>query len=324
MIRDLPAENRVEFWLNSNNGTTFSASLPWGYTVNGSTWNGTFNYAAGAGWRRLGNFTVTGSQTLTFRLGSTGTGGFGGPTTFNQFINRQSVPPAPTTPALSEITSSSMKVIFHSQGDGQSPIIRWDLGYGTDPNGAPLPYTVSTGTTVVTGLISGATYYFWARGVNALGVGPWSARGSATTLRIPGTNSLPIVTDVGQTTARIQLQAGDTGGDPITLYQFGWSTNSALIPVDPNIVSVIPTGSLLPTVLTGLPPGTTLYFRSRTRNSVGWSSWNGGATVARTIAGARVKVGFIYKEAIPYVKVAGVWKLARPWARIAGVWKESL
>jgi len=252
-------------------------------------------------------------------LGSTGTSGFGGPTTFTQWINRASVPPAPTTPTLSEITPTSMKAIFWSQGTGVGTFYRWELGYGTNPN-TPVTIIESTGTSVVTGLASGTTYYFWARGVNSTGTGPWSGRGSASTPGAPGINSVPTLLDITQTTATLKINAGGDGGDPMSLYQFGWSLSGTGDP--PNVVSVIPFGGLPPTTLTGLPPGTTLYFRSRTRNSIGWSPW-GPPNIARTIAGARVKVGPVWKEAVPYVKVAGVWKVARPWAKIAGVWKES-
>ncbi len=83
----------VEFWLNAGNSTTFNHDLPWGYTINGVTSNNrTFDYSAGDGWQRLGAWGVTTSQTVTFRLGDTGTSGFGGPTTHSVTINRAKVP----------------------------------------------------------------------------------------------------------------------------------------------------------------------------------------------------------------------------------------
>lgn len=265
---------------------------------------------------------ITYSQTVTFKIGNTGTSGFGGPTTFNQYIERASVPPAPTTPTLSEITTTSMKAIFHSQGTGVGTFLRWELGYGTNPS-TPTTIISSTGTSVVTGLTSGTTYYFWARGVNSVGNGAWSGRGSATTAGPPGINSAPTVSNITQVSATLKLNSGGDGGSPINLYQFGWATNPLDVPPSGNVISVIPFGGLPPTTVTNLPPGTTLYFRSRTKNDAGWSPWS-GPTIARTIAGARVKVGPVWKEAVPYVKVAGVWRVAQPWVRITGVWRKSV
>lgn len=37
----------------------------------------------------------------------------------------------------------------------------------------------------------------------------------------------------------------------------------------------------------------------------------------------RIKVGNIYKYAIPYVNDKGVWKQAVPWARVAGEWNRA-
>jgi Fibronectin type III domain len=311
----------IEFWLNSNNSTTWNAALPWSMIINGvSSGNLYYNYQPNAGWRQLAVQVITYSQTVQFKLGATGTSGFGGPTTFNQWINRASVPPAPTTPTLSEITASSMKTVFHSQGEGVGTFLRWELGYGTNSS-SPTTIVTSSGTLTVTGLSSGTTYYFWARGVNSTGTGPWSGRASASTTGAPGVNSPPTVTNVTQVSASLKVNSGGDGGSPMNLIQYGWTTNASDLPVT-NVYSVMPTGGMPPTTITGLPPGTTLYFRSRTRNAVGWSPWS-GATVTRTIAGGMVKVGPVWKEAVPYVKVAGVWRVARPWAKIAGVWKET-
>ncbi len=310
----------VEFWLNANNTTTWNAALPWSMIINGvSSGNLYYNYQPGAGWRRLTEQVITYSQNVTFKIGSTGTSGFGGPTTFTQWINRAQVPPAPTPVSLTDITGTGMKAIFNSQGTGVGTFYRWELGYGTDPNN-PTTIIESSGTSILTGLSHSTTYYFWARGVNSVGNGPWSTRTSAATDRVPSINSPPTVTNVGQTTATLKINPGDDGGDVISLYQFGWANNPSDIPT--TVISVIPFGGLPPTTVTTLPPGTTLYFRSRTRNSIGWSPWS-GPTVAKTIAGARVKVGLVWKDAVPYVKVAGVWKLASSWVKQTGIWKES-
>lgn len=211
MIRDTGFT--IEFWLNSNNSTTWNAALPWSMIINGiSSGNLYYNYQPNAGWRQLAVQVINYTQTVQFKLGNTGTSGFGGPTTFNQLITRATVPPAPTAVTLSEITPNSMKTVFHSQGTGYGTFLRWELGYGTDPNN-PTTIVESSGTLTVTGLFSGTTYYFWARGVNSTGNGPWSTRSSAMTDGVPGINGAPTVTNVGQTTATLKLNpGGDSGG----------------------------------------------------------------------------------------------------------------
>lgn len=86
-------------------------------------------------------------------------------------------PDAPTTPALSEITMTSIHAKFAANGDGGSPITGYEIGYGTDPS-APQVYSAASLTNndlVLTGLIPGTTYYIWGSVLNAYGWGPLSA-----------------------------------------------------------------------------------------------------------------------------------------------------
>ena len=89
-------------------------------------------------------------------------------------VTMHNVPPAPTAVALSEVKQTSAVAKFWSNGDGLSPILEWQLGYGTNPT-TPQLFMSSSGTSTVTGLAPGAKYYFWARGRNKYGWGPWSA-----------------------------------------------------------------------------------------------------------------------------------------------------
>lgn len=316
MIRDV-GNGWVEFWINSNNNTTFNSALPWGWTVDGITGTSTYNYPKGAGWRRVSSYYVVNTQTVTFRLGATGTTGFGGPTTFNQFISRQTVPGPPQALVIypEYITANSMYMTFNGGSDGGSPILEWQIGYGTDPWNAQL-YWGTSGASTITGLASGTTYYFWVRARNALGWGAWSNRSSATTLNNPGQMTAPLMTNVTQISAVATFTPPADAGSPITAYQIGYTTSATLNPS--TIVTVTS-----PATITGLPPATTLYFRVRAQNAIGWSSWS-AATMIRTVAGAKVKVGAVYKDAVPYVKVGGVWKLATPYVRTLGVWRPTL
>lgn len=306
----------VEFWLNSHNSTTFNHQLPWGYTVNGVTDNtNEFDYYAGAGWLRLKSWTVTSSQTVTFRLFDTGTSGFGGPTTFNHFVDRATVPAAPSTPVLSAVTSTSVTVTFTDGSNGGAAIDSRQIGYGTSSS-APTTYVSSDGSDTISGLTPGTTYYFWARTHNAKGYSALSGRSSTTTLRVPDATTTPVLSNIGPTSITVSWAPNGDGGSPITGYDIGYNTTDT----SPSIIN---SDSASPFDQIALSPGTKYYFWVRAKNVVGNGPWSASAN-ATTIAGVRIKVAGVWKFAIPYVKVAGVWKLARPYVKVAGVWKETI
>lgn len=320
MIRDQwspgSTNYNVEFWINSNNSSTFSDHIPWSYVDNGvPSASFSYNYPAGAGWRRVGVYNHWSSGQVDFKLGATGTSGFGGPTTLSVYLNRATVPPAPSAVRFTNVTSTSLTATFDSQGDGGSVIYVWQIGWGLSWF-APENVVDTTTTRNFTGLNPGTTYYFWARGVNAIGTGPWSPIASVTTLRVPDAPTITDVTETSQISTKIAFTPGADGGAPITSYQVGWTTVEGAFAPTTSILAISPQ------LVTGLLPATTYYFRARAQNSVGWSSW-GPLRVVKTIAGARVNVAGLWKDAIPYVRDGGVWKLARPWVKDIGVWKES-
>lgn len=318
MIRDTGVA--VQFWLNSNNSTTWSDHIPWSGTINGGGVGGSFNYPKNGGWKQVYSANVWTNQNVTFNLGNTGTSGFGGPTSFTVFIQRATVPPAPNAPVISNIGSTSLHVNFSGNGDGGSPIYIWQIGYGTDPN-TPVSF-INDFDTDIFGLTSGQTYYFWARGQNAQGYGNWSVRSQATTLRVPDAPSSPTLTNITQKTATATFSLNGDGGSVFSGVRMGWGTSASA----PTSFSSFQAET--PINLTGLNPGTKYYFFSQAKNAVGNSPWS-APTIAWTIAGAYVTVvegspaAPVVKKAIPWVKSGDVWKVARPWARVAGVWKET-
>lgn len=305
----------VEFWLKAGSGT-YNYQLPWGYTVNGVTNNNkTFRFEQGGAWQKLSSWTVTTTQTVTFRLFDSGTSGLGGPTTLTANINRSTVPAAPSPVTLSNITSTSVFATFTDGANGGAAIDQRRIGYGTDPNASQIIVS-SDGTTDITGLTPGTTYYFWAQTHNVNGWGLSSVRSQATTLKVPAAPNPPIMSNVTQVSALATWTANNNGGTPILEYQVGYDTGFTGPSVFVNSVSS-------PKLITGLSPATQYYFWVRARNSVGWSAWSNPFGII-TVSGARVKVGGVWKNAIPYVRVDGVWVLARPWVKIMGVWKETL
>ena len=87
-------------------------------------------------------------------------------------------PPAPTAVVPSELTQSTVKASFSSNGDGGSPVLEWQVGHSTDPAGPTAFQSGESGMTV-TGLTAGAITYLWARGRNTYGWGDWSAVATA-------------------------------------------------------------------------------------------------------------------------------------------------
>ena len=104
------------------------------------------------------------------------------------------VPPPPSPRVPDQITATSMRYAFDSNGNGGLTIIRWEYQYSTSSTFASGNSSIrsSSGTSVVTGLTPVTTYYFRSRGVNAAGNGPWSAIRSGTTLAgtAPGSDNV--------------------------------------------------------------------------------------------------------------------------------------
>lgn len=315
MIRD--TGTTIEFWLNSGDGSTHSENFFWGYTVNGVTNNGRQStYVAGSGWFKLASWAVASDQTIVFRLFDTGTTAIGGPTTFTLNLVRAKLPAAPSQPTVSEVSSTSVIVSFVDGANNGGAIDERQIGYSITAHVVDGTIIPSDGSTLVTGLAPGTFYYFWARTHNSIGYSPWSVARGFTTSHIPDPPNPVIASNQTQTSIIVSFTDGaSNGGLPITERELAYGTN----PAGPD--SMIPYDGVIQ--LDGLLPGKNYYFWARVKNSAGFSPYS-QPIVARTIAGARINVSGVWKEAVPYVKDGGTWKLAQPWGRVAGVWKESL
>lgn len=182
-IRDLGGT--VEFWVNSGQTASWDGDVLFSWSGAGGSGSSNGYAYPGNTWRRVGLVNVVNSGTVYFSMGATGSGGLGGPTSHSAYINRATVPPAPTRPVFSEIKHESVKVQFSSTGTGGAAIIEWQLRFGPDGSAIMSAQNwniTSSGTSIVTGLKPGSYYAAWARGRNSRGWGPWSQGASFFTL----------------------------------------------------------------------------------------------------------------------------------------------
>lgn len=224
------------------------------------------------------------------------------------------VPDAPHTPRISGIKSTSVVASFSDAGNGGDAIDSRQIGYDDNSAGSSKTVVSSDGSTTITGLTPGKTYYFWARTHNSVGWSSWSGRASAKTLSVPTAPSAPLLSSVTATSVDASWSANSNGGSTITEYQLGYGISA----IGPSVTF----SASSPQVITGLTPGNRYFIFVRARNSVGWSDWS-KPTSMNTVAGAYILVGTTWKLAVPYVNVGGTWKLAEAWGRSAGAWSRA-
>lgn len=310
LIRD--TGGNVEFWFHSDSGT-WNYQQNWAYGANGAWVEGVFRLEKNGAWHHIGTVHVSIRQNVTFRMYDED---LGWPTSdFTVFIERTTSPPAPTILQCQAVSPNQVDIVFGGNGDGGSPIDEWQIGYSLSPN-SPDNTVTSNGSTRISGLSSGKTYYFWVRGSNARGWGPWSARASAFTWRVPDAPSPVTFSNVTQRSLRSRFNGGFDGGEPVDEWQLGYGLSS-------DIAFATTIGSTGTNDISGLSAGRTYYFWARGRNAVGWGPWSSVRTQTLN-AGAMVKHEDVWKRALPYVKSNGIWKLVAPRVKHAGVWKDTL
>jgi Fibronectin type III domain len=120
--------------------------------------------------------------------------------------------------------------------------------------------------------------------------------------------------DTTPTTIAFRFRSLGDGGSKILEWQIGYGTHPT------KVQKTIKSGGF--TVVPGLQPATTYYFWARGRNAKGWGPWSIRSS-RRTDAGARVKLGTVWREAIPMVKYKGKWRAAEAWVKSGGKWKKA-
>lgn len=180
------------YWRRNSYGySSYNGSASWSITIAGVSFSGTVNFNAPAGGAIGETLIASRSQYISSGYNVYCVGYFNsdvspGSATAAAYENLPvpaTAPPAPKMRVPDQITQTSMRVQFDSQGDGGSAVTSWGLQRATDQAFTQNVVQIgSSGTSVVTGLNPGTQYWWRARGQNAIGVGAWSSAVSATTL----------------------------------------------------------------------------------------------------------------------------------------------
>lgn len=250
-----------------------------------------------------------------------GQGPYSAARTFTTLITF-SVPPAQTASDIIADTITSSSILVHqlpSNVYGRPEDDLYQLA-GRETDVEPDTWTFSaeympvTSARNFTGLKRATSYTFRARVHNEAGWSTWAGDKVFTTLAtVPDQSDTPIFGTPGQNSVTVTMTDNSNGGSTILERQLQWGTDGVTFP---NTWTLTGTSQLV----TNLTAGHKIYFRGRTRNAIGWSTYTNVASV-KLVAGAWVRYAGVWKEAVPWVRVSGVWKTAKPWVRIAGAWK---
>ena len=186
---------------------------------------------------------------------------------------KQTVPPAPTFLDLTSITNSRITARFSGNGDGGSAITGWDLQYSKASNFSSPTTIASNGTSTITGLAASTTYYFRARGKNAIGAGAWSGSKSAKTHNVPGAFTSTVASaEIAHNSATVRYSAVATNGSALTNFELQLSKSSSFASIIQTVTGAA--SSLSHMGWSGLTRLTTYYTRARVKNVYGWSPYS--------------------------------------------------
>lgn len=175
------------YWIERNTSAANGSFLLTGGKLFGISVNGIYRGATLTyDWRQYASRTMlegditltglTGSRTVPFVVSFEGHSASFPAASASGSLLIPWVPPAPTSLGIDQVTGTSFRYRFSGNGNGGSPIIRWEAQIATNLAMTQNAQIVtSTGTTTFTGRTPGAGYYVRSRGVTAIGVGPWSS-----------------------------------------------------------------------------------------------------------------------------------------------------
>lgn len=265
-------------------GTTWSSTArPWSVTIGGQVFTGAtapdFRYTndilMGSGY--TGWFGHDGNGYLDIQVGAyydCSAELFGVadiPPTWFQTDRIAQVPDPTTSLGVDQATATSLRYRFSAPADdGGAGIDGYQVQYSTASNFASATTINSGGTSTVTGLTPGTTYYFRSRAHNAVGWGGWSSTSSGATLAVtaPALTVTPLA--IGSQT-QITIVAPSNLNPPDTYILERRVQGSGTV-----ITTTYPSGQVFPVTVTELTPGVTYEWRAAVTKGTytsPYSSW---------------------------------------------------
>ena len=184
-------------------------------------------------------------------------------------VNPPAAPDAPTATA----GNGTLRWVWNCPLDGGAEISRFELQWGQDGGTLSAVVSVPTPFYELTGLPNGVQHVMQVRAVNSRGTSAFSTIGRATpAASLPsGASLFGLRADGGNAEADVSWLAVPNNGSSLLDHTVQWRSGSQSFNASrQRTVS----GTTLATTVTGLTNGTQYFFRVRTRNSVGDSTWS--------------------------------------------------
>lgn len=229
------------------------------------------------------------------------------------------VVPSPPQPfVISSYTNVRVSGRAIANNNGNSTILQWQVGWGTNPNVIQHFGNLNlNGTGFIGELTPGTVYYFWNRQRNSIGWSPYSTRSQIRTRDRPDAPHYPTISARSQDSFTIKITPNWSGDAPITGYSllYGKSPTFSGTTIGGGSSGIFP--------LDNLDPGKTYYFWGRAHNEYGASDWS-TRSLSTLMAGAWVNVNNVWKRAVPYVfDGLGNPRMARTWINVNNKWIET-
>ncbi|QJD53260.1 minor tail protein [Microbacterium phage Tempo] len=278
----------IRYYLSQTDPATNigSPGKDWALTLNDVPSSGKFTWPAGGGTRLIaGPGQANYTQDVMFSIGATGTSGFGNGGTIYGRVNRGTTPNAPTPVTYSNVTHNSMRLAWTLAGDGGLPIdqilLRRSL---TSDFASYVDYPLAANATshTVSGLNPDTLYYWRVFAHNSRGFSPPSGTTSRRTAGAPDAPGTPSASDITASSVKLTWTLPDNGGMPLTEILLRRSTTADFASFTDTILAANATTA----TVTGLPPGTTHYWRVYARNVVGYGPASGSRQATTLATGA--------------------------------------